>query len=176
MDMIGHHGKRGDLHAEESGEGLQAVTNPVLAMIERLLREGIDAREGPAHHPLDAVIDSDLIFDHDLRDSAVPSPGTSRLRCAYPRFDPPATEPRRDGQMYQPRAHVSSTQRDTWVEPHLSETQGIMGGPICPIAEGYMGGPICPFVICIVLGWPHLSLVEEMREKAAWVFSRHVGV
>ena len=82
MDMIGHHGKRGDLHAKEPGEGLQAIADPVLAMLERLLREGIDAaEESPAHDPLDAVIDSDLILDHDLRAIPPCHCGAPRLRC-----------------------------------------------------------------------------------------------
>ena len=40
MDMFGHHGEGGDFQAKEPGEGLQAIANPVLAMLERLLSEG----------------------------------------------------------------------------------------------------------------------------------------
>ena len=66
--MVGHHRERGDLDAEEPGESLQAVANPVPAMIERVAANGIDAaKEGPANNPLNTVIDPDLILDHDLR-------------------------------------------------------------------------------------------------------------
>ena len=74
MNVVGHHRERGDLDAEEPGEILQTVAYPVSAMIERIAGNGIDtAQERPTHHPLNAVINPDLILDHDLRAaSAVP--------------------------------------------------------------------------------------------------------
>ncbi len=54
--------------AEEPGQRLQAVPNPGPAMIVGVAREGIDpAEEGPAHDPLNTVINPDLSRDHDLR-------------------------------------------------------------------------------------------------------------
>ena len=50
------------------GEILQTVAYPVSAMIERTAGNGINtAQERPPHHPLNAVINPDLILDHDLR-------------------------------------------------------------------------------------------------------------
>ena len=73
VEVVRHHRERRDLHAEEPGQRLQAVPNSCSAMIVGVAREGIDpAEEGPAHHPLNTVINPDLIRDHDLRDSAVP--------------------------------------------------------------------------------------------------------
>ena len=68
VEVVRHHRERRDLHAEEPGQRLQAVPNPGSAMIVGVAREGIDpAEEGPAHDPLNTVINPDLIRDHDLR-------------------------------------------------------------------------------------------------------------
>jgi hypothetical protein len=68
MEVVRQHSERRDFQAEEPGEGLQAVPNPVFAILVGIAGEGIDpAEESPAHDPLNAVIDPDLIPNHDLR-------------------------------------------------------------------------------------------------------------
>ena len=88
-------------------------------MIVGVAREGIDpAEEGPAHDPLNTVINPDLIRDHDLR--AIP-PCHARmlpmgLRCLGPVGRRPSQ--RHDGQTYRTRSRLSSSQRELWVAPN----------------------------------------------------------
>jgi hypothetical protein len=68
--VVGHHREGGDLHAQEPGARLQAVPDPVPAVVVRVAGEGIgSAKEGPAYNSLNTVIDPNLILDqgHDLR-------------------------------------------------------------------------------------------------------------
>ena len=68
MDVIGEHREGRGLHAEEAGEGLEAIPDPGPAMVIREARKGIGAaEEGPADDLLDAVIDAHLIGEDHLR-------------------------------------------------------------------------------------------------------------
>ena len=118
MDVVRHHRERGDLHAEEPGERLQAVPNPGSAMIVRVAREGIDpAEEGPAHDPLNAVIDPDLIRDHDLR--AIPP-------CHA---------------QYAPRSACDALARSDVDQASVMMVKRTEYGVVCPVARGNCGWP-----------------------------------
>ena len=85
-------------------------------MIVGVAREGIDpAEEGPAHDPLNTVINPDLIRDHDLR--AIPPCHARMLHIGSRCLGPVGRRPglRHDGQTYRRRCRLFSSQRKLWV-------------------------------------------------------------
>ena len=59
--MVGHHRERNDLNREATRQRFEALTNPVLAMLEVLAADGVLAAKGrKAHAPHNAMIEADF--------------------------------------------------------------------------------------------------------------------